>query len=213
MGSEVSGWELAYRSSPTRDREIPHEDAEPLHKLFSEHQVRRILDLGCGDGRHLHFYGRLGYEICGLDYAPTAIRLARQWLAEEGLSAELVCAKMTTIPWVDESFDAVICFQVINHGLIEGIRRTIREIYRVLRDGGWLFVTVSTCKPPGPIRFRPSGIEVEPGTIVLTEEREKGVPHHFFTLVELLDEFSQFSLVDLHWDSRSRACVLVQKRD
>ena len=210
MDSEVSGWESIYRSTSTYDRGTPHEDAQNLHYLFQEHGVRRILDLGCGDGRHLHYYGNLGYEMFGLDYAPSALYLAGKWLASDNLSAELVCADMTAIPWTEEVFDAVISFLVINHNPIERIRQTIAEIGRVLKSGGWLFVAVSTCRPLGPMRYH-SGIEIEPDTIVLMEGREKGVHHHFFTTTELLDELSRFTLVDFHWDSRSRACLLLKK--
>lgn len=211
MDSEVGGWEKVYRNGPFFSLESPHEDAEYLHELFQQNKIEKILDLGCGDGRHLHFFSKLDYEILGLDYAPTGLHLAGEWLSSDGLSAELVCADMTAIPWNKEVFDAVISFLVINHNPIERIRRTIMEIHRVLRSGGWLFVAVSTCKPVGPIIFR-SGIEIEPGTIVLTEGREKGVPHHFFTITELLDEFSRFAFVDFHWDSYSRACLLLRKR-
>jgi len=99
MANEVDGWELIYRSTSTYDRATPHEDAENLHRLFQENGVRRILDLGCGDGRHLHFFSELGYEIFGLDYAPTGLRLAGEWLSSDELSAELVCADMTSLPW------------------------------------------------------------------------------------------------------------------
>jgi SAM-dependent methyltransferase len=210
MDSEAGGWELIYRSTSTYDRATPHEDAEGLHHLFQEHGVRRILDLGCGDGRHLHFFSKLGYEISGLDYAPTGLYLAGEWLSGDGLSAGLVCADMMAIPWTNEVFDAVISFLVINHNPVGRIQRTIGEIDRVLKSGGWLFVTVSTCKPVGPMRYR-SGIEIEPDTIVLTDGREEGVPHHFFTTTELLNEFSRFTLVNLHWDSRSQACLLFRK--
>jgi SAM-dependent methyltransferase len=211
MDNEAHSWELIYRSTSTYDRTIPHEDADGLHRLFQENGVRRVLDLGCGDGRHLHYFSNLGYEMFGIDYAPSALYLAKLWIAGDNLSAGLVCADMTGIPWRDELFDAVISFLVINHNPVERIRRTIGEIYRVLKPGGWLFVTVSTCKPLGPMRYH-SGIKIEPDTIVLTEGREKGVPHHFFTTKELLNEFSRLSLVDFHWDSRSRACLLLRKR-
>ena len=105
----ISGWEAAYRKRPTADREVPHKDAESIHKLFQKYQVQRILDLGCGDGRHLVFFSKLGYDMYGLDYAPMGIQLAEEWLSKEGLSAKLVCTDMTKIPWSDEFFDAVIC--------------------------------------------------------------------------------------------------------
>ena len=211
MKEEAHSWELIYRLTSTYDRAIPHEDTEGLHCLFQENGVRRILDLGCGDGRHLHYFSSLGYEMFGIDYAPSALRLANLWLAGDNLSAGLVCADMTGIPWRGELFDAVISFLVINHNPVKRISRTIEEIHRVLKPGGWLFVTVSTCKPLGTMRYH-SGIEIETDTIVLTEGREKGVPHHFFTTPELLSEFSRFELVDFHWDSRSRACLLLRKR-
>ena len=211
MTGEVSGWELAYRDSPTRDREIPHEDAASLHELFQKQGVRRILDLGCGDGRHLTCFGKLGYEMCGLDCAPTALRLAKEWLTGQGLSAGLACAEMSAIPWPDGFFDAVISFQVINHGLLADIRRAISEVHRILGEGGWLFVTLGTCLAPGPVQFR-GGYEIEPRTYVLTgHPAESGIPHHFFTTAELVSEFSRFRLADLHWDSRSRACLLARK--
>ena len=97
--NELSGWELAYRRRPAEDREVPHEYADSLHARFQEHSVQKILDLGCGDGRHLMYFDNLGYEMYGLDYSPSAIQLAEQWLTEEKLSAELVCTVMDTIPW------------------------------------------------------------------------------------------------------------------
>jgi SAM-dependent methyltransferase len=212
MAREIDGWEHIYRQSPAhQDHEIPHEDVESLHRLFHKNGVRRVLDLGCGNGRHLVHFAGLGYSVYGLDYAPTALRLAGDWLAERRLSAEMACADMKAIPFRSGSFDALISFQVINHGTLDDIRRTTGEVHRVLREGGWLFVTVGTCLPFGPVHFR-NGYRIEPGTYVLTDHPESGIPHHFFTATEFRDEFSQFDIVDFHWDSRSRACLLAQKK-
>lgn len=212
MSGQPKGWEGLYRHSPPhQQREAPHENVRYLHQLFQRDGVQRVLDLGCGNGRHLTFFSRLGYEICGLDYAHSGLRLAGQWLDEEGLSAELVCSDMTAIPFRSRSFDAVVSFQVLNHGLLVDIRRAISEVRRVLSNGGWLFAMIGTCRPPGPMRFR-NGYEVEPGTYVLTDHPESGVPHHFFTGPELRGEFSEFRVVDFHWDSRSRACLLARKQ-
>ena len=45
----------------------PHPDMERLANLFDEKGVRRILDLGCGTGRHLLFLLKKGFEVYGLD--------------------------------------------------------------------------------------------------------------------------------------------------
>jgi len=205
--NEAVGWEAAYRKRPSGEL-VSHEDTDSLNQLFQTHQVRRILDLGCGDGRHLVYFARQGYEMFGLDSAPTALRLAKEWLTNEGLSAQLFCADMSTILLPQKFFDAVICVQTINHQRIEGIRLTIKEIYRVLRPEGWLFLTVSTTRPTGLFR---NGIKVEANTYVLLSGHEKGVPHHFFNMEELHKEFSQFEIVNLHEDSRNYTCMLALK--
>ena len=192
MVDDVVSWEKLYRKGPFFSLESPCEDVESLHELFQQNKIEKILDLGCGDGRHLYYFSRLGYRLYGLDNARTGLCLAQDRLTREGLDAELVCADMTAIPWPEEYFDAVIGIQVIYHNPIDGIRRTIMEIHRVLKPAGWFFVTVSTCKPPGPIRFR-SGVEIEPGTMVMDEGPDKGVPHHFFTMPELLRVFKLHS--------------------
>jgi len=207
MSSEAAGWEAAYRKRAYAKRE-PHEDIDSLDQTFRKEGVRRILDLGCGDGRHLVYFARRGYEMCGLDSAPTAVSLADEWLAKEGLSAQLVSGDMSAIPWPDAFFDAVICVQTINHQLMASVERTISGIWRVLCPGGWLFLTVSTDRPTGPVT---NGREVEPNTYVLLSGHEKGVPHHFFDMEELLELLVAFEIVDQHKDTRDYTCSLARK--
>lgn len=192
-----------------------HEDCEALHHIYHHSGVRRILDLGCGDGRHLVYFARLGYHMYGQDIAPTAVELAQVWLARESLSADLVSGDMTRVLWPDSTFDAVLCVQVINHHRIREIRGTIDEIHRTLRSGGFLFLTVGIDLPLRP--DAPPAIEVEPRTYVPTEGHEKGVPHHEFTMAELLHEFRRFSiredLMSVHRDTKEYTCVLFQKTE
>ncbi len=226
MANKIIGWEAAYRKRPSGNygKNKPHQDAEFLDDFFRKHQVKRILDLGCGDGRHLVYFAKCDYKMYGLDIAPTAIRLAKEWLAKEKLSAKLVCTDMSTIPWSNSFFDAIICVQTINHHRIKEIRRTIREIYRALRPGGWFFLTVGTSRPSkSDLTADGKFIEVEPNTYIWMEGREKGVLHHFFNMEELLKEFSEFDIVDLrkkfplvqysnlHKDCNTKTCMFAQK--
>ncbi len=190
-----------------------HEDCEALHRIFLQSGVRRILDLGCGDGRHLVYFARLGYQMYGQDISPTAVELAQAWLAGESLSADLAAGDMTRILWPDSAFEAVLCIQAINHHRVREIRRTIEEIRHSLRNGGFLFLTVGIDRPLRP--DAPKAIEVEPRTYVPTEGHEKGVPHHEFTMAELLHEFRRFSVRDdlmpVHKDKNEYTCLLLQK--
>ncbi|MFX0012466.1 MAG: class I SAM-dependent methyltransferase, partial [Candidatus Hermodarchaeota archaeon] len=58
----------------------PHPDMERLANLFKEKEVKRILDLGCGNGRHLMFFGKKGFDIYGMDASSKGIELAKEWL-------------------------------------------------------------------------------------------------------------------------------------
>ena len=80
MTKPSSSWEAAYKKRPTagyRQRGTHEKRLEAMSAFFRENHVRRILDLGCGDGRHLVYLAATGFEVSGLDFAPTALELAR----------------------------------------------------------------------------------------------------------------------------------------
>lgn len=209
--SEISGWESAYRKKAYVEVN-PHPDADSLCDFFRKESVKRILDLGCGDGRHLVRFAKSGFEMFGLDSAPTAIELAEKWLMREGVYAEFACADMSTIPWHNGFFDAVICIQTINHHRLEAIRRTISEIHRVLRPDGWFFVTAQTNRPkPSDLAKKGEWVELEPNTYEWLVGHEKGVPHHFFDMAELQEVLGKFRIEDVHVDDCKYNCILAQK--
>ena len=151
MEEVISSWEEAYRNRPTAGYGEIREDSDldPLFEVFGEDRGKRILDLGCGDGRHLVFLAKRGFTMYGLDYAPTALRLRREWLSKEGLDADLKCADMSSIPWRDGHFDAVIATMVMDHNSLEEIRATLGEVFRVLKPGGYFLATVMKYNPNG----------------------------------------------------------------
>jgi SAM-dependent methyltransferase len=167
--------------------------------LFGEQGVRAILDLGCGDGGDLVFFARQGFAVAGLDYAPTALQLAREWLAGEGLEGDLRCGDMHELPWSGDSFDAAISVKVINHNTMAGVEDTIAEVTRVLRPGGYFFATVARHPPPEKW-FEREPVELEPRTYVPARGHDKGVPHHFFTEDEVRGLLPHFELLELAGD-------------
>ena len=210
MSKTISSWEKAYRKRHSGEI-TPHQDAEYLHRFFGENDIKNILDLGCGDGRHLVYFAERGYIVTGFDYALTALKRAREWLTRESLNVHLFCADMRTIPCADAIFDAVICLAVINHSRINGIRDTIKEIHRLLRPEGWLFLVVATDRLI-PKLDETKYIKIEHHTYKPLSGHEKGIPHFFFSEEELRHEFSQFNIHSIHTDIRNRACVLMQKQ-
>src|SRR3990170_7567446 len=80
--------------------------------------VGPVLDAGCGTGENaLHFAG-LGFEVTGLDAAPTAIAAARAKAAQRGLAVEFIVCDALALGQVGRTFATIIdcgLFHVFGH--------------------------------------------------------------------------------------------------
>src|ERR1700733_10463800 len=98
----------------------------------------RILDAGCGAGFNLaHYSSQRSNEVFGLDLSSDAI----DCVLKRGFRK--VCqASVNEIPFASATFDLVFSFDVICQGAEPPVDGGLREMQRVLRPGGHLFVRV-----------------------------------------------------------------------
>jgi len=109
---------------------------------------QRVLDLGCGEGRHaISAWLEAPVDTVGLDLSPADLRTAAGRAAEFQPPAASARGSLgwvqgsgLTLPFADASFDRVICAEVLEH--IPDYHRVLGEIRRVLRPGGVLAVSV-----------------------------------------------------------------------
>lgn len=109
-----------------------------LRELLGLSQVDRILDLGCGWGRHLRLLREAGHRVVGVDLSPPLLRMAREGDADPWL----VAGDMLRLPLRHRSFDVVLNLAT-SLGLFledEPAVRALEEAARVLRPGGTLLV-------------------------------------------------------------------------
>jgi ubiquinone/menaquinone biosynthesis C-methylase UbiE len=114
-----------------------HEMAAPLFREFLGRGGMRILESGCGTGRWMAFFEKLGNRAFGLDDSRGPLRVAR----EHDPAMRLVRANALQAPYRDNSFDAAFSSYVAEH-FEEGPEPLFREIRRVLKPGGLFFVVV-----------------------------------------------------------------------
>jgi SAM-dependent methyltransferase len=108
----------------------------------------RILDVGCGSGRHMAEAYRLPrVKVSGVDRSARDLAQARErlelhygWGQHGGGSWNLTVADITRLPFADHQFDVVVCSEVLEH--ITDYNRAVREVLRVLRPAGRLVVSV-----------------------------------------------------------------------
>ncbi len=108
----------------------------------------RVLDAGCGNGRHLYeAFKQPGVKVVGLDMKSEDVTKARNMMRlmeKVGEGGEGVwgvfTGDITSLPFSDQSFDVVICSEVLEH--IPDEAKAIQEITRVLKPGEILAVSV-----------------------------------------------------------------------
>ncbi len=183
-----------------KEGEIEDEIPE-LEKILTMNNVVRILDLGCGTGRHTLYFARRGFKLWGFDQSEPAIERAEKLLNQNGTSANLRGWDMISTPYPYENsfFDAIIAIKVIHHTTVMNIRRIMAEITRITKRGGILHLNSPTYEKA--LRLKKRGAksdEVESGTFLPHEGEERGILHHHFTEKELRDLVSGWNILDLH---------------
>ncbi|MHA6287101.1 class I SAM-dependent methyltransferase [Maricaulis sp. CAU 1757] len=110
----------------------------------------RVLDLGCGQGRHMHglYWSDIPVHAVGLDLCETDLRIAADKFfelpppepASSERSAVLTTGRAERLPFPDASFDRIICSEVLEH--VDDPDTVLAEIERLLKPGGRFAVSV-----------------------------------------------------------------------
>ncbi|HVZ45353.1 MAG TPA: class I SAM-dependent methyltransferase [Ramlibacter sp.] len=117
-------------------------------------EPRRILDYGCGTGANLAHLARLGHRVQGVEVAQSAVEVASSRLLEAGLSGQVhLVGAGATLPFEDESFDAVVAWQVLYYNERATWSAAIAEIERVAAPGARILIATAA---PGDISHRMS---------------------------------------------------------
>ncbi len=204
--SSSPGWDRIYAESGHVFTQ-PHEALPEIISLLKARSAKRVLDLGCGSGRHILPLARAGFSVCGFDNSARGLLLARQDLLNEQLDAQLQLGDFRyPLPYRDASFQAVLSVQVIHHAETTSIRKVVAEIERVLAPGGLLFLTVPKYRNQAS-RFR----QIEAGTFLPEDGPEKGVPHHYFEEGELRELLCGFQIFRFEVDRADHYSLLAWK--
>ena len=198
------------------------EDIPRIVKLFKKKGVKKVLDLGCGTGRHVIYFAKNNFDVYGIDIAKEGIKITKEWLKKEKLQANLNIGSIyQKLPYKDSFFDAVISTNTIHHARIKKIQKAIQEMERVLKLKGQIFITVRKRKFR---RFYPKLTIIEKygkqktrykviasRTYVPTEGGEKGLIHYLFNKELIRKEFKNFKIYDIWVESKGRHyCLLAE---
>ncbi len=164
---------------------------------FSKDRVARgnlrVLDLGCGAGRHTLLLSEQGFQTFAIDISFPGLAVTRERLYDRARAAHLASANMRRLPFPNGFFAGVIAFGVLYYGNLAGVKDTVDEIYRVLAPSGKVQVVTRTTRD-----YRcGKGKRVDCRSFVLTieETNEKGMLMCFLTKSDIRRIFRSFSNV------------------
>ncbi len=128
---------------------------QPLIQKNAFPQEGRLLEFGCGAGNISIYLAQQGYEVVGVDIAPTAIAWAAENAAKAGVNATFLMENVLELAQIaDTSFDVVLdgrCF----HCIIGSDRvRFLQSAHRVLKLGGILTICTMCNQVPETLYFQ-----------------------------------------------------------
>jgi tellurite methyltransferase len=146
-------WEASYQSGD-ETAAFGHPSTEVVALAGKLQSGARVLDLGCGEGRHAIYLARRGFEVTAIDISKAAIRKLSRLADEAGIRVRALHTDMREYAFV-ELFDLIVA-----HGSLHLIARNawtkvIGEMKAHTRHGGHNIVAVFTDKLPSPDDLEP----------------------------------------------------------
>lgn len=193
----MTKWDELFEEEEYRWRE-PDVNVIKFAKYLKEKGGHKILDLGCGAGRHIVYLSKEGFTVWGTDVSDKGLKYAREWLREEDIKVRLKKSDMTKIPFPDEYFDGVISVNVLHHNVLSNVKKAVDEIERVTKKGGVVLLTLVSTRD---YKYG-SGEEIEKNTFIVKKGFESGEVHHFFDKRGVENLLSRFKVIELNHDEK-----------
>lgn len=130
-----------YNSDPVSYQErYAAVDVTNLRRFFASYLPvgGRVLDAGCGTGRDVAAFAEAGFEVDGVDLSSELLSIA----LDACPTATFGLGDIRDMPFEDGTFDGVWAMASLVHLDHAGVEEALAEIRRVMKPGGWLFVTL-----------------------------------------------------------------------
>lgn len=173
---------------------------------------QRVLDLGCGGGRHTIFFAQEGFETYATDISAMAIAHLREWASKAGHIVDARVAAVDELDLDDGTFDGVLCYGVYTYAPSDAIGHSVARVKRMLKPDGTFYLMmrsdrdwrVQRAKKVGPNAFRMDDLDGTPAA------SEQGLTMNLpdrDALLSLLADFAEVQIDSDEWSTNGGAFV------
>jgi 2-polyprenyl-3-methyl-5-hydroxy-6-metoxy-1,4-benzoquinol methylase len=190
--AEQAFYDKAYSDNQTRRGRKYSWELEPsrsLDRIMRKNILKgaqrkmRVLDIGCGDGRHVGAFLKMGFDVVGVDFSSESVKLCRKRFKQTmSKFYSIDITNKRSLKMLGE-FDIILDWSVLDHLRTEYQNTYKQNVFNALKNGGHLILTEFDEHLPG----------------LFKNKKFKVVNGHYsrgFTIRELRRLFGDMSMVD-----------------
>lgn len=122
-----------------------HREQQAITEFLLAQPLKTCLDVPVGTGRFFELYARHGIHVTGVDISKAMIDIATSAAEKLGIEPDMHCGSVFHLPFPDRSFDAVICWRLLNWLSPKELERAVSEVVRV--SDGWVLASIRQRQP------------------------------------------------------------------
>ena len=177
---QTDAWNRSYRSQPRQWKGMLR-----LTLPLPFGNGDKVIDIGCGNGKSSVALIEAGCDVTGIDISEEAVKIC---VNEYGGKMKALTASIDNIPVQSGSVDGIAMIHVLEHLDDTEINDGMKESFRVLRNGGKIFVRVFHKED-----MRSARGKVSDDTVI----RGNGIRYRYFTEDEIETIFGVFQKTDV----------------
>lgn len=173
----------------------PAEEFIPILDRWKENKFSKVLDLGCGIGRHSIVLAENGFNVTAQDLSAYGIIKLKEKIKKGNLSLQCIVADMKELTFPNDSFDCIVAYHTIQHTDLVGIQKVISQIYSILKKDGEAYITFASKNSDSWQKHIES--HIDENTLIKNEEPEIGIPHTYLNEGQVQEMLHSFKIIKM----------------
>ena len=105
-----------------------------------------LLDLGCGNGRNTVFFEKKGFNVLGIDFAPSAVKVCKEYAKSKNSKANFVSGDVLKYPFKKNYFDVIVDCGCLHHIRKQYWTKYKNNLLKSIKEKGYFYLHgISDC--------------------------------------------------------------------